>query len=228
MDRIITYQPTTRVDDIVKQIADVAGKGEDGEKQKKIKDNIFKSKRELIEEYFLKKVSMSFVYLIAFASITMLLYSSRYLDGMWTLLYSLSHCLLIISSFLFGARSINFILYLVSDSFYTDLIAKKDKNSTSLNGIPIGLDCLTFSYVNEAGYRVPIIYSLDEKETTSEEIAFDESIEIDDIHLNREEAKQLTDAQEKSIYRQSIIILNTALRQAKINETKAKYGQHCV
>lgn len=226
MDRL--YQPTTNVDDIVKQISDVAGKGEDSEKQKKIKDNLFKSKRELIEEYFLRKVSMSFVYLIAFASITMLLYSSRYLDGMWTLLYSLSHSLLIISSFLFGARSINFILYLVSDSFYTDLIAKKDKNSTSLNNIPIGLDCLTLSYVNEAGYRVPVIYGLDEKETTPDEIAYDENIEIDDVHLNREEAKQLTEAQGNSIYRQALMILNDTLRQAKINETKAKYGKHCI
>lgn len=226
MDRL--YQPTTNVDDIVKQISNVAGKGEDSEKQKKIKDNLFKSKRELIEEYFLRKVSMSFVYLIAFASITMLLYSSRYLDGMWTLLYSLSHSLLIISSFLFGARSINFILYLVSDSFYTDLIAKKDKNSTSLNNIPIGLDCLTLSYVNEAGYRVPVIYGLDEKETTPNEIAYDENIEIDDVHLNREEAKQLTEAQGNSIYRQALMILNDTLRQAKINETKAKYGKHCI
>lgn len=226
MDRL--YQPTTNVDDIVKQISNVAGKCEDSEKQKKIKDNLFKSKRELIEEYFLRKVSMSFVYLIAFASITMLLYSSRYLDGMWTLLYSLSHSLLIISSFLFGARSINFILYLVSDSFYTDLIAKKDKNSTSLNNIPIGLDCLTLSYVNEAGYRVPVIYGLDEKETTPNEIAYDENIEIDDVHLNREEAKQLTEAQGNSIYRQALMILNDTLRQAKINETKAKYGKHCI
>lgn len=222
------YQPTTKVDDVVKQIADVAGVKEDSEKRDKIKRNLFKSKRELIEEYFLRKVSMSFVWLLGIASLTMLLYSSRYLDGTWTLAYSIAHCLLIAASFLFGARLINFILYLVSDSFYTELIAKKSKNSTSLNNIPIGLDCLTLSYVNEAGYRLPIIYGLDEKETTSDELAFDENIEIDDIHLSREEAKQLTEAQGKSVYRQSIIILNNALRQAKINETKAKYGKHCI
>lgn len=226
MDRL--YKPTTNVDGIVKQIAEIAGVKEDSKKRERIKSNLFKSKRELIEEYFLKKVSMSFVYLIAFASITMLLYSSRYLDGAWTLLYGISHCLLIISSFLFGARSINFILYLVSDSFYTDLIAKKDKNSTSLNGIPIFFDCLTRSYVNEAGYRVPAIYGIDEKETTPDEIAFDESIEIDNVHLNRDEAKQLAEAQGNSIYRQALMILNITLRQAKINETKAKYGKHCI
>jgi hypothetical protein len=56
------YQPTTKVDDIVKQIADVAGVKEDSEKRDKIKRNLFKSKRELIEEYFLRKVSMSFVF----------------------------------------------------------------------------------------------------------------------------------------------------------------------
>jgi hypothetical protein len=131
------YQPTTKVDDVVKQIADVAGVKEDSEKRDKIKRNLFKSKRELIEEYFLRKVSMSFVWLLGIASLTMLLYSSRYLDGTWTLAYSIAHCLLIAASFLFGARLINFILYLVSDSFYTDLIAKKSKNSTSLNNIPI-------------------------------------------------------------------------------------------
>lgn len=226
MDRL--YKPTTNVDGIVKQIAEIAGVKEDSKKRERIKSNLFKSKRELIEEYFLKKVSMSFVYLIAFASITMLLYSSRYLDGAWTLLYSISHCLLIISSFLFGARSINFILYLVSDSFYTDLIAKKDRHSTSLNNIPIFFDCLTRSYVNEAGYRVPAIYGIDEKETTPDEIAFDESIEIDNVHLNRDEAKQLAEAQGNSIYRQALLILNKTLRQAKINETKAKYGKHCI
>lgn len=222
------YQPTTKVDDVVKQIADVAGVKEDSEKRDKIKRNLFKSKRELIEEYFLRKVSMSFVWLLGIASLTMLLYSSRYLDGTWTLAYSIAHCLLIAASFLFGARLINFILYLVSDSFYTELIAKKSKNSTSLNNIPIGLDCLTLSYVNEAGYRLPIIYGLDEKETTSDELAFDENIEIDDIHLSREEAKQLTEAQGKSVYRQALLILNKTLRQAKINETKAKYGKHCI
>ena len=226
MDRL--YKPTTNVDGIVKQIAEIAGVKEDSKKRERIKSNLFKSKRELIEEYFLKKVSMSFVYLIAFASITMLLYSSRYLDGGWTLLYSISHCLLIISSFLFGARSINFILYLVSDSFYTDLIAKKDRYSTSLNNIPIFFDCLTRSYVNEAGYRVPAIYGIDEKETTPDEIAFDESIEIDNVLLNRDEAKQLAEAQGNSIYRQALLILNKTLRQAKINETKAKYGKHCI
>ena len=226
MDRL--YKPTTNVDGIVKQIAEIAGVKEDSKKRERIKSNLFKSKRELIEEYFLKKVSMSFVYLIAFASITMLLYSSRYLDGGWTLLYSISHCLLIISSFLFGARSINFILYLVSDSFYTDLIAKKDRRSTSLNNIPIFFDCLTRSYVNEAGYRVPAIYGIDEKETTPDEIAFDESIEIDNVLLNRDEAKQLAEAQGNSIYRQALLILNKTLRQAKINETKAKYGKHCI
>lgn len=222
------YQPTTKVDDVVKQIADVAGVKEDSEKRDKIKRNLFKSKRELIEEYFLRKVSMSFVWLLGIASLTMLLYSSRYLDGTWTLAYSIAHCLLIAASFLFGARLINFILYLVSDSFYTELIAKKSKNSTSLNNIPIGLDCLTLSYVNEAGYRLPIIYGLDEKETTSDELAFDENIEIDDIHLSREEAKQLTEAQGKSVYRQALLILNNTLRQAKINETKAKYGKRCI
>lgn len=222
------YQPTTKVDDVVKQIADVAGVKEDSEKRDKIKRNLFKSKRELIEEYFLRKVSMSFVWLLGIASLTMLLYSSRYLDGAWTLAYSVAHCLLIAASFLFGARLINFILYLVSDSFYTELIAKKSKNATSLNNIPISLDCLTLSYVNESGYRVPIIYGLDEKETTTDELAFDENIEIDDIHLNREEAKQLTEAQGKSVYRQALLILNNTLRQAKINETKAKYGKRCI
>lgn len=222
------YQPTTKVDDVVKQIADVAGVKEDSEKRDKIKRNLFKSKRELIEEYFLRKVSMSFVWLLGIASLAMLLYSSRYLDGTWTLAYSIAHCLLIAASFLFGARLINFILYLVSDSFYTELIAKKNKNATSLNNIPIGLDCLTLSYVNEAGYRVPIIYGLDEKETTTDELAFDENIEIDDIHLSREEAKQLAEAQGKSVYRQALLILNNTLRQAKINETKAKYGKRCI
>ena len=199
----------------------------DKDKINRLKDNLFKSKRELITQYFNAKFIPVLIMFLGSIGLMLLFYDSRYVTDIQNILYHISYCITLTCGFLFGLVGSNLILYTLSEDFYVDLICKRHRKYSSTD-VPSNLVILSHSFVNDAGYRVPLIYGIDETETTTDELAYKEGILIEDELLSKQELKDLNDAQERPAYRQALLILNKVLRQAKIDETKAKYGKHCI